>query len=100
VFGHAKGRSGYSFADVHEDKVLYRIKELYPIVYGKSIVQKFKVLGKELQKGIVAKWWRKYQLVGSILAMTLRQINRGNGNKVGYIHCKEGINIGHGCCGS
>jgi hypothetical protein len=55
VFGHARRRSGYSFVDVHEDKVLYRIKELYLIVYGKSIVPKFKVLGKEFAKGIVMK---------------------------------------------
>jgi hypothetical protein len=52
VFGHARGRSGHSFADVHESKVLYRIKELYPIVYGKSIVPKFKILRKELQRGL------------------------------------------------
>ncbi len=52
MFGHARGRSGHSFADVHESKVLYRIKELYPIVYGKSIVPKFKILRKELQRGL------------------------------------------------
>jgi hypothetical protein len=56
VFGHSRGRTGHSFADVHESKVLYRIKELYPIVYGKSIVPKFKVLRKEFAKGIVAEW--------------------------------------------
>jgi len=56
MFGHARGRSGHSFANVHESNVLYRIKEPYPIVYGKSIVPKFKVLRKEFAKGIVAKW--------------------------------------------
>jgi hypothetical protein len=55
VFGHARGRSGYSFANVHDDKVLDRIKGLYPIVYGKSIVSKFKLLGKEFAMEIVVK---------------------------------------------
>ncbi len=55
VFGLARGRSGYSFVDVHDDKELNRIKELYPIVYGKSIVPKTKLLGKEFAKGIVVK---------------------------------------------
>jgi hypothetical protein len=53
VFGHARGRNGYFFANVHDDKVLDRMKELYPIVYGKSIVSKSKLLGKEFAKGIV-----------------------------------------------
>lgn len=53
MFGLAKGRSGYSFVDVHDDKVLDKIKELYPIMYGKSNVPKSKLLGKEFAKGIV-----------------------------------------------
>ncbi len=53
MFGHARGRSGYSFANVHDDKVLDRIKELYPIVYGKSIVSKSKLLRKEFAKEIM-----------------------------------------------
>jgi hypothetical protein len=54
VFGHVRRRSGYSFASIHDDKVLDRIKELYPIImYGKSTVSKSKLLGKEFAKGIV-----------------------------------------------
>jgi hypothetical protein len=53
VFGHARGRSRYSFANVHDDKVLDKIKELYPIVYGKSIFSKSKLLGKEFVKEIM-----------------------------------------------
>ncbi len=54
VFGLARGRNGYSFADVHDDNVLDRIKELYPIVYGKYTIPKSKLLGKEFAKGIMA----------------------------------------------
>jgi hypothetical protein len=39
VFGPIKGRSGYPFADVHDDKVLDRVNES-------------KLLGKEFVKGI------------------------------------------------
>jgi hypothetical protein len=53
VFGLAKGRSGYSFVDVYDDKVLDKIKELYPIMHGKSNVPKSKLLGKGFAKGIV-----------------------------------------------
>jgi hypothetical protein len=54
-FGLAKRRSRYSFVNVHDDKVLDRIRELYPMEYGKPIVPKSKLLGKEFTKGIVAK---------------------------------------------
>jgi hypothetical protein len=54
IFNLVKGRGRYSFANVHDDKVLDRIKELYPIMYGKSSVPKSKLLGKEFAKGIVA----------------------------------------------
>ncbi len=36
VFGPSKGSNEYFFADVHDDKVLDRIKELYHVVHGKS----------------------------------------------------------------
>jgi hypothetical protein len=55
VFGLARRRSGYSFVDVHDEKVLDMIKKLYPIVYGKSTTPKSKLLGKEFAKGIVTK---------------------------------------------
>ncbi len=55
VFGHVRGRSGYSFANVHDDKVLDRIRELYLMVYGKPTMPKSKLLGKEFAKGIVVK---------------------------------------------
>jgi hypothetical protein len=47
-------RSGYSFANVHDDKVLDRIKELYPMVYGKPTMPKSKLMGKEFAKGTMA----------------------------------------------
>jgi hypothetical protein len=55
VFGLARRRSGYSFVDVHDDKVLDRIKDLYLVVYGKPTMPKSKLLGKEFAKDIVAK---------------------------------------------
>lgn len=33
--------------------MVYRIKEIYPIVYGKTNLPKSKLTGKELAKGIV-----------------------------------------------
>jgi hypothetical protein len=32
-FGLARGRSGYSFVDYHDQKVLDRIKEIYLVIY-------------------------------------------------------------------
>ncbi len=55
MFGLARRRSGYSFVDVHDDKVLDRIKDLYLVVYGKPTMPKSKLLGKEFAKDIVAK---------------------------------------------
>jgi hypothetical protein len=55
VFGPAKGRRRYSNVDVHDDKVLDRIRELYLVVYGKPTMPKSKLLGKEFAKGIAAK---------------------------------------------
>lgn len=55
MFGLARRRSRYSFVNVHDDKVLDIIKKLYPIIYGKSITPKSKLLGKEFAKGIVTK---------------------------------------------
>jgi hypothetical protein len=37
VFGVAKGRSGFSFANCHDDKVLDRIIEIYPIIMVKMM---------------------------------------------------------------
>jgi hypothetical protein len=54
VFGLTKGRSGYSFANCLDQKVLDRIKEIYPIVYDKENVPKSKLIGKEFTKGRVA----------------------------------------------
>jgi hypothetical protein len=53
VFSPTKGRSEYSFANVHDDKVLDRIRKLYHVVYGKPIVPESKLLGREFTKGIV-----------------------------------------------
>jgi hypothetical protein len=55
VFGLARGRSEYSFANVHDDKVLDRIRKLYLVVYGKPTMPKSKLLGKEFTKGIMAR---------------------------------------------
>ncbi len=55
MFGPVRGRSGYSFANVHDDKVLDGIRELYLMVYGKPTMPKSKLLGKEFAKGIVVK---------------------------------------------
>jgi len=62
LFGPTRGRSRYSFADVHDEKVLDRVKELYPIVYGKLIVPKFKLLW-EFAKGIMAKLVKKILVI-------------------------------------
>jgi hypothetical protein len=40
VFGLARGRSAYSFANVHDDKVLDKIRKLYLVVYGKPTMPK------------------------------------------------------------
>jgi hypothetical protein len=64
---------------VHDNKVLDRIKELYPIMYGKSTMPKSKLLRKEFAKGIVAKVVKGKQLIGLVLAMKLTLINGGNG---------------------
>jgi hypothetical protein len=53
VFGEARGRSGYSFVDCHNDQVVDRIKEIYPIVYGKIDLPRNKPIGKEFARGIV-----------------------------------------------
>ncbi len=53
VFGLARGKSGYSFVDYHDQKVLDRIKEIYLVVY---VVPKSKLIGKEFAKGIVVKF--------------------------------------------
>jgi len=55
VFGLTRGKSGYSFVDCHGQKVLDRIKEIYPIIYNKEDVPKSKLIAKEFVKGIVTK---------------------------------------------
>jgi hypothetical protein len=39
VFGPVRGRSGYSFVNVHDDKVLDRIRVLYLMVYGQACIK-------------------------------------------------------------
>jgi hypothetical protein len=60
VFSPTRGVRKYSFVDVQDEKVLDRVKELYPIVDGKSIVPKSKLLGKEFAKSIMAKVVKRY----------------------------------------
>ncbi len=55
VFGLVKRRSGYSFANVHNDKVLYRIEELYPLYMENLFSQSLNYWGRISQKAIVAK---------------------------------------------
>jgi hypothetical protein len=50
VFGLTRSRSGYSFVDCHDKKVLNRIKEIYPIIYNKEYVPKSK-LARSLLRG-------------------------------------------------
>jgi len=52
VFGVGR-RSGYSFANCHNVQMVDRIKEIYPIVYGKIDLPKSKLIGKEFAKRIV-----------------------------------------------
>ncbi len=52
VFGLAKGRSGYSFVDYVDQKVLDTIKEINLVVYT---IPKNKLIGKEFAKGIIIK---------------------------------------------
>jgi hypothetical protein len=52
VFGPIKGRSGYPFADVHDDKVLDRVNEFIPHCVWQVNCPKSKLLGKEFVKGI------------------------------------------------
>jgi len=53
VFGLTRGRSGCSFANCHDQKVLHRIKEIYLVIYNKDDVPKRKLISKEFAKGIV-----------------------------------------------
>ncbi len=53
VFSLVRGRSGYSFVDVHDSKIMDKIWYLYPIIYGKEDLPKSKLIGKEFAKGIV-----------------------------------------------
>ncbi len=53
VFGLARSKSGYSFVDVHDRKIMDKIWYLYPIIYGKEDFPKSKLIGKEFAKGIV-----------------------------------------------
>jgi hypothetical protein len=85
VFGPIRGRSGYSFANVHNDKVLDRMEELYPIVYGKSFLPKSKLLGKDFSKGIMAK------LVKGILISWANFSHESNTNQWGKWHSKLDI---------
>lgn len=53
VLGPARGKSGYSFANVHDNKIMDKIQYLYLIVYGKENLPKSKLIVKEFAKGIV-----------------------------------------------
>jgi hypothetical protein len=53
VFGLVRSRSGYSFADVHDIKIMDKIWYLYPIIYGKEDLPKSKLIRREFAKGIV-----------------------------------------------
>ncbi len=53
VFGPIRGKSGYSFANLHDSKIMDKIQYLYLIVYGKEDLPKSKLIGKEFAKGIV-----------------------------------------------
>jgi hypothetical protein len=44
MFGHARGRSGYSFNDVYDDNALDRIKELYPLSMANLLCHFFIIL--------------------------------------------------------
>jgi hypothetical protein len=52
VFGPIWGRSGYSFVNCHNAQVVDKIKEIYPIIYGKINLPKSKLIKKEFVKGI------------------------------------------------
>jgi hypothetical protein len=55
VVGLARGRrSGYSFVDCHDQKVLDRIKEIFPVIYNKEDVPNSKLIIKEFVRKIVA----------------------------------------------
>jgi hypothetical protein len=53
MFGAVRRRSGYSFANCHNVQVVDRIKDIYPIVHGKTNLPKSKLIGKEFAKGNV-----------------------------------------------
>jgi hypothetical protein len=48
VFGPARRRSGYSFAECYNFQVVDRIKEIYLIVYGNNEIPRNKLIRKEL----------------------------------------------------
>lgn len=75
MFGEAQGRSGYSFADCHNAQVVDRIKERYPIVYGKTNMLRNKLIGKEFARGIVV------EIVKSKKVSWLRFNNETNTNQ-------------------
>ncbi len=50
VVGLVKGRSGYSFVDYHDQKVLDRKKKIYLVIYT---IPKRKLIGKAFVKGMV-----------------------------------------------
>jgi hypothetical protein len=53
VFGLARGRDGYSFADCYNFQVVEIIKEIYFIVYWKNEVPRSKSIGKELFRALL-----------------------------------------------
>jgi hypothetical protein len=53
MFGATQGMSGYYFANCHNVQVVDRIKEIYPILYGKTNLPKSKVIGKKFARWII-----------------------------------------------
>jgi hypothetical protein len=55
-FGLAKRRSKYSFVNVHDDKVLDRIRELYPWSMANLLCQNLNYWGRNSQKALWRRW--------------------------------------------
>jgi hypothetical protein len=69
VFWATRGRSGYSFVDCHNHDVLDRIKEVYPIIYGKDDAPKSKLISKEFARKIVAEVGKRKGELGWICSL-------------------------------
>jgi len=70
------------------------IKELYPIVYGKSTTPKFKLLGKEFANRIVTKVVKGILVSWVSFGHEININQQGKWQSIGYFDCKKASLLG------